>query len=727
MIDKLKEIKKLELQDGVFSVYDMDGKTTQEILNQFFYKINNVIDATNASITLMEYLLNEGLEEETAKILVEWLENGKLKEIIDEQVLNEIIEKVNNAVNTVEETKEEINKITVELEDNFDFLKDATSNNIKFYGAKGDGETDDTEAFKKALFGLQYTNSNIITIPGGTYLISESLEIPKDVTLLGQEDTIIKFTSNHISLILKGKDITIKDVIFDGNADNGIVTTDIIKDIDGVTINNINIENVIFNNFAGTELNAINLKHSKNVYIQNCLFDNLKGKQAKCINIQGYSQELYIKNNMFKNIKHFSSFSDKTYCIYIDTMSTNIFNKANAEIKDNYFKSDVYANIYITTKNVVINNNTFTTNNSNAMYNHAVLINEGEHIKIKNNHYDLANDVMIFYPVIKVLKGNKIFILNENIILDGQKITELNTDKQLYDLKNCDVTIDNINVTGKHTSDSLIVGENIKALTIKKCNIDLNGNIQTFLNISGSNTMTIKLNDNNIYMFKSSRFINANNFANIEVINNVFSYTSKYDTSIYDCILLRDFKNAIIESNKLKDEISLHNFEILTLQNNTFASLYILSDKYDVISQNNIFNGNKEYCYTLSCHSNEECNFVSKNNYNKNNRRLIRFYSTKGNFLNAYKMNIQTVDDIHSEEVQKQNELCITRDDNVTVDIYQQCFVKSSQSLRRFTYYSNDKPLIDYKKPHGTIIYNASTGKSTLYANYKGFSRLTNL
>ena len=54
MIEKLQEIKNMDLNCGVFSVYDMDGKTTQEIFNQFVTKINDVIDATNASVTLIE-------------------------------------------------------------------------------------------------------------------------------------------------------------------------------------------------------------------------------------------------------------------------------------------------------------------------------------------------------------------------------------------------------------------------------------------------------------------------------------------------------------------------------------------------------------------------------------------------------------------------------------------------------------------------------------------------
>ena len=110
MLDKLKEIQRLELQDGVYSVYDMDGKTTQEIFNQFFSKINSVIDATNASISLMDYLIDGGLKEETAKVFAQWIEDGTLKDILDNQVLDEINAKVNNAIKLFKNKKTKLNK-----------------------------------------------------------------------------------------------------------------------------------------------------------------------------------------------------------------------------------------------------------------------------------------------------------------------------------------------------------------------------------------------------------------------------------------------------------------------------------------------------------------------------------------------------------------------------------------------------------------------------------------
>lgn len=76
--------------------------------------------------------------------------------------------------------------------------------NVKDYGAKGDGVTDDTQAFKKALERDEIANGRkIVYIPNGTYVVSDTINWPKGshsglyykrTTLLGEtkNGTIIK-------------------------------------------------------------------------------------------------------------------------------------------------------------------------------------------------------------------------------------------------------------------------------------------------------------------------------------------------------------------------------------------------------------------------------------------------------------------------------------------------------------------------------------------------------
>jgi Pectate lyase superfamily protein len=80
--------------------------------------------------------------------------------------------------------------------------------NVRDYGARGDGVTDDTQAFKKALERDEIANQGkIIYIPNGTYLVSDTIVWPKGshsglyykrTTLLGEsrKEVIIKLKDN---------------------------------------------------------------------------------------------------------------------------------------------------------------------------------------------------------------------------------------------------------------------------------------------------------------------------------------------------------------------------------------------------------------------------------------------------------------------------------------------------------------------------------------------------
>jgi len=58
------------------------------------------------------------------------------------------------------------------------------STSVTAHGAKGDGKTDDTKAFQKALDSAA-SKGGIVAVPAGTYLIAGSLVVPQGVTLRG--------------------------------------------------------------------------------------------------------------------------------------------------------------------------------------------------------------------------------------------------------------------------------------------------------------------------------------------------------------------------------------------------------------------------------------------------------------------------------------------------------------------------------------------------------------
>lgn len=91
----INKINKNDLNCNVFSVYDYNALTMQELLSQFFTKINECIDKSNESVDLCSWLVNEGLSEQVALQLLKWLSDGTLNGVINESIFNELNTKVN--------------------------------------------------------------------------------------------------------------------------------------------------------------------------------------------------------------------------------------------------------------------------------------------------------------------------------------------------------------------------------------------------------------------------------------------------------------------------------------------------------------------------------------------------------------------------------------------------------------------------------------------------------
>lgn len=63
---------------------------------------------------------------------------------------------------------------------------------VKRYGAKGDGSTDDTAAFQAALAA-----ERVVYVPGGTYVLNDTLVIRPNCCLGLSQDTVLKFTQTN--------------------------------------------------------------------------------------------------------------------------------------------------------------------------------------------------------------------------------------------------------------------------------------------------------------------------------------------------------------------------------------------------------------------------------------------------------------------------------------------------------------------------------------------------
>lgn len=84
MIDKIKMLK-------INDIYNFDDcLSINELLCKFYEKINEIIDISNESINLLEWLKDRGLSDEIIYLMSEWYDNGKLSEIINVQKFEQL-------------------------------------------------------------------------------------------------------------------------------------------------------------------------------------------------------------------------------------------------------------------------------------------------------------------------------------------------------------------------------------------------------------------------------------------------------------------------------------------------------------------------------------------------------------------------------------------------------------------------------------------------------------
>lgn len=79
---------------------------------------------------------------------------------------------------------------------------------VRAYGANGDGKTDSTQAFRKAIEAANREGGGIVFVPRGRYLMSEGLVIPPGITLQGERTDLVNLVwpdfANPPDSLIKG-------------------------------------------------------------------------------------------------------------------------------------------------------------------------------------------------------------------------------------------------------------------------------------------------------------------------------------------------------------------------------------------------------------------------------------------------------------------------------------------------------------------------------------------
>ena len=182
-IENLKNLKK---SISELSVYGLDVYTAIELYYILAQKQNEVINELNrfenVTDSSFDYLFNEGVITEVRAKLDELNSSGELTQIIEQQCVPDLYNKLDNLRRKV---------------------------NVRDFGAVGDGVTDDTQAIKDALAtcGSVWSNKpSVLYFPRGNYIIKECITLDEKYLSIEGEglsntNIISQGTHNGIDLI----------------------------------------------------------------------------------------------------------------------------------------------------------------------------------------------------------------------------------------------------------------------------------------------------------------------------------------------------------------------------------------------------------------------------------------------------------------------------------------------------------------------------------------------
>lgn len=356
-MDRVKKLK-VKKADGTFTDYipigvdakyvdlEYNNNNVENILKKKLYYFNNIEEMKNCTYLQVN---------DVCQTLGYYEANDRgqgLYQIVDDDILVDDSGSIHDLVSEL--------KAKLVVENN--------TVNVKQFGAKGDGVTDDTNAiinainFIKENFNNNNNTPNTLYFPTGTYKISNTIEIPNIITLKTNGNVIIDTYFNGICFLFNNTNIqTNNNNHYIGEKING-----------NFTFNNKNTErgNTIAIQFQTEEsLSGVENFNSWNEY--------------KNININGYHIGInLIMKNLF--IKTFSNIiiSRCDYGIYFNTQISNAGERITFE-KLTIGDSDT--GIYVKTSDLELNIINSSIDYTNKCIN---ITSGGVIVKLTNCHFE---------------------------------------------------------------------------------------------------------------------------------------------------------------------------------------------------------------------------------------------------------------------------------------------------------------------------------------------------
>lgn len=386
--------KRFVIQNFPFIEEDFDALTNYQLFCKVVEYLNKVIGSQNEVTQQMEYVLNYfnnlDVQDEINNKLDQMAESGELTDLIAGYLnLRGIL-----AYNTVAEMKAADNLVDGSFAETYGFyakgdmggakykiravtnadtvdemtliaLSDESlvaeliledTMNVRQFGAKGDGETDDTAKIQKALDTVKNIN-----VPDGTYMVNAITTVrlnSKNHLSLSENATIKAITNsetNYYVLLISN----VSDVIVEGGTISGDKTTHtgetgewgncigivngasniVIRDIklidawgDGIYVNNVSnvrTENVHIDN---ARRNGISIISATNFHSTNDTIENVKGTAPQAgVDIEPNYATDKLQNIVFDNlfVKNCKTSGFMIYLANLDASSSECTIKVN--------------------------------------------------------------------------------------------------------------------------------------------------------------------------------------------------------------------------------------------------------------------------------------------------------------------------------------------------------------------------------------------------------------
>ena len=171
--------------------------------------------------------------------------------------------------------------------------------NVKDFGAKGDGKTDDTKAIQIAINKADPKEKTVIFFPKGIYIIGSFTKTPNyfenyclffhsNLHFTGEGiNSVIKIANHlfdkkdtsanaHIFKSIEARNVSFSNLLIDMNGGNNLVPPNVIKNNAAIFVivgENLHIHNLTIKNCSGTNMIDI-MGPGKNLSIDSCQFIN---------------------------------------------------------------------------------------------------------------------------------------------------------------------------------------------------------------------------------------------------------------------------------------------------------------------------------------------------------------------------------------------------------------------------------------------------------------------